>query len=87
MLASSASAVTLGKKMTKPETKTVTPTVTVPKTKTDKQEPYQHGLRQSIRDGMLSKRAVKIISQMTILMLRENLKYHSPNLQSRYCIN
>ena len=41
MLASSASVVALAKKMTKPETKTVTRTVAVPKTKIVKQEPKQ----------------------------------------------
>ena len=41
MLASSASVVTLAKKMAKPETKTVTRTVAVPKTKIIKQEPPQ----------------------------------------------
>ena len=39
MLASSSSVVTLAKKMAKPETKTVTRTVAVPKTKIIKQEP------------------------------------------------
>jgi hypothetical protein len=41
MLASSASVVTLAKKMAKPETKTVTRTVAVPKTKIVKQQPQQ----------------------------------------------
>ena len=41
MLASSVSVVALAKKMTKPETKTVTRTVAVPKTKIVKQEPKQ----------------------------------------------
>jgi hypothetical protein len=41
MLASSSSVVTLAKKMAKPETKTVTRTVAVPKTKIIKQEPPQ----------------------------------------------
>ena len=39
MLASSSSVVALAKKMAKPETKTVTRTVAVPKTKIVKQEP------------------------------------------------
>ena len=41
MLASSASVLALAKKMTKPETKTVTRTVAVPKTKIVKQPPQQ----------------------------------------------
>ena len=41
MLSTSASVVALAKKMAKPETKTVTRTVTVPKTKIVKQEPQQ----------------------------------------------
>ena len=41
MLASSASIVALAKKMAKPEAKTVTRTVAVPKTKIVKQEPKQ----------------------------------------------
>ena len=41
MLASSASVVALAKKMAKPETKTITRTVAVPKTKIVKQEPQQ----------------------------------------------
>jgi hypothetical protein len=41
MLGTSASVVALAKKMAKPETKTVTRTVAVPKTKIVKQEPQQ----------------------------------------------
>ena len=41
MLGTSSSVVTLAKKMAKPETKTVTRTVAVPKTKIVKQEPQQ----------------------------------------------
>jgi hypothetical protein len=41
MLASSASIVALAKKMTKPDTKTVTRTIAVPKTKIVKQQPQQ----------------------------------------------
>ena len=41
MLASSASVVALAKKMTKPETKTITRTVAVPKTKIVTQQPQQ----------------------------------------------
>ena len=41
MLSTSGSVVALAKKMTKPETKTVTRTVAVPKTKIVKQEPQQ----------------------------------------------
>ena len=41
MLSTSSSVVALGKKMAKPETKTVTRTVAVPKTKIVKQEPKQ----------------------------------------------
>jgi hypothetical protein len=41
ILASSVSVVALAKKMTKPDTKTVTRTVAVPKTKIVKQEPQQ----------------------------------------------
>ena len=41
MLSTSSSVVALAKKMTKPETKTVTRTVAVPKTKIVKQEPQQ----------------------------------------------
>jgi hypothetical protein len=41
MLGTSSSVVALAKKMAKPETKTVTRTVAVPKTKTVKQEPQQ----------------------------------------------
>ena len=41
MLGTSSSVVALAKKMAKPETKTVTRTVTVPKTKIVKQEPQQ----------------------------------------------
>ena len=41
MLGKSSSVVALAKKMAKPETKTVTRTVTVPKTKIVKQEPPQ----------------------------------------------
>ena len=41
MLASSASVVALAKKMAKPEAKTVTRTVAVPKTKIIKQQPQQ----------------------------------------------
>ena len=41
MLGTSASVVALAKKMTKPETKTVTRTVTVPKAKIVKQQPLQ----------------------------------------------
>ena len=41
MLGISGSVVALAKKMAKPETKTVTRTVTVPKTKIVKQEPQQ----------------------------------------------
>ena len=41
MIASSASVVALAKKMTKPDTKTVTRIATVPKTKIVKQEPQQ----------------------------------------------
>jgi hypothetical protein len=41
MLSTSASVVALAKKMAKPETKTVTRTVAVPKTKIVKQEPQQ----------------------------------------------
>ena len=41
MLGTSSSVVALAKKMTKPETKTVTRTVAVPKTKIVKQEPQQ----------------------------------------------
>ncbi|BBP43048.1 hypothetical protein THMIRHAT_07940 [Thiosulfativibrio zosterae] len=41
MLTTSSSVVALAKKMAKPETKTVTRTVTVPKTKIVKQEPQQ----------------------------------------------
>ena len=41
MLGASSSVVALAKKMTKPETKTVTRTVAVPKTKIIKQEPQQ----------------------------------------------
>ena len=42
MLGTSSSVVALAKKMAKPETKTVTRTVAVPKTKIVKQEPQQH---------------------------------------------
>ena len=42
MLGTSSRVVALAKKMTKPETKTVTHTVTVPETKIVKQEPPQH---------------------------------------------
>lgn len=42
MLGTSGSVVALAKKMAKPETKTVTRTVAVPKTKLVKQEPQQH---------------------------------------------
>ena len=41
MLSTSSSVVALAKKITKPETKTVTRTVAVPKTKIVKQEPQQ----------------------------------------------
>jgi len=41
MLGTSSSVVALTKKMTKPETKTVTRTIAVPKTKVVKQEPQQ----------------------------------------------
>ena len=41
MLSASSSVVALAKKMAKPETKTVTRTVAVPKTKVVKQEPQQ----------------------------------------------
>ena len=41
MLSTSSSVVALAKRMAKPETKTVTRTVTVPKTKIVKQEPKQ----------------------------------------------
>ena len=41
MLTSSASVVTLAKKMTKPDTKTVTRTVSIPKTKIIKQPAQQ----------------------------------------------
>ena len=41
MLGTSSSVVALAKKMAKPETKTVTRTVAVPKTKIVKQEPQQ----------------------------------------------
>ena len=41
MLSTSGSVVALAKKMAKPETKTITRTVTVPKTKIVKQEPQQ----------------------------------------------
>lgn len=41
MLGTSSSVVALAKRMTKPETKTVTRTVAVPKTKIVKQEPQQ----------------------------------------------
>jgi hypothetical protein len=41
MLTTSSSVVALTKKMVKPETKTVTRTITVPKTKIVKQEPQQ----------------------------------------------
>ena len=41
MLSTSSSVVALAKKMAKPETKTVTRTVSVPKTKIVKQEPQQ----------------------------------------------
>lgn len=41
MLGTSSGVVALAKKMTKPETKTVTRTVAVPKTKIVKQEPEQ----------------------------------------------
>ena len=41
MLGTSGSVVALGKKMAKPETKTVTRTVAVPKTKIVRQEPQQ----------------------------------------------
>ena len=41
MLSTSSSVVALAKKMTKPETKTITRTVAVPKTKIVKQQPQQ----------------------------------------------
>jgi hypothetical protein len=41
MLSTSSSIVALAKKMAKPETKTVTRTITAPKTKIIKQEPQQ----------------------------------------------
>ena len=45
MLGTSSSVVALAKKMAKPETKTVTRTVAVPKTKIVKQEPQQQSTR------------------------------------------
>ena len=45
MLGTSSSVVALAKKMAKPETKTVTRTVAVPKTKIVKQEPKQQSTR------------------------------------------
>ena len=42
MLGTSSSVVALAKKMVEPETKTVTPTLAVPKTKIVKQQPQQH---------------------------------------------
>ena len=44
MLGTSSSVVALAKKMTKPQTKTVTRTVAVPKTKIVKQEPQQQAV-------------------------------------------
>ena len=46
MLGTSSSVVALAKKMAKPETKTVTRTVAVPKTKIVKQEPQQQTTRK-----------------------------------------
>jgi len=48
MLATSSSVVALAKKMEKPETKTVTRTVAVPKTKIVKQEPQQQTMPKDI---------------------------------------
>ena len=48
MLSTSSSVVALAKKMAKPETKTVTHTVAVPKTKIVKQEPQQQTIQKDI---------------------------------------
>ena len=48
MLGTSSSVVALAKKMAKPETKTVTRTVAVPKTKIVKQEPQQKAAAKDI---------------------------------------
>ena len=48
MLGTSSSVVALAKKMAKPETKTVTRTLAVPKTKIVKQEPQQQALPKEI---------------------------------------
>ena len=50
MLASSASVVALAKKMTKPDTKTVTRKISIPKTKVIKQ-PVQQASKPSVNDA------------------------------------
>ena len=59
MLASSASVVALAKKITKPDTKTVTHTISVPKTKIIKQ-PVQQTSKTSANDAVRT--AIKPIS-------------------------
>ena len=59
MLASSASVVSLAKKMAKPDTKTVTRTISVPKTKIIKQ-PVQQTSKTSANDAVRT--AIKPIS-------------------------
>ena len=51
MLASSASGVALAKKMTKPDTKTVTRTISIPKTKVIKQ-PVQQASKPAANDAV-----------------------------------
>ena len=62
MLASSASVVALAKKMTKPDTKTVTRKISIPKTKIVK-EPAQQPANQTITKGVQLKSKVPILPQ------------------------
>ena len=59
MLASSASVVALAKKMTKPDTKKVTRTISIPKTKIIKQ-PVQQPSKSAANDA--ARTAIKLIS-------------------------
>jgi hypothetical protein len=60
MLASSASVVALAKKMTKPDTKTVTRTISIPKTKVIKQPVQQAS--EPAANGAVARTAIKPIS-------------------------
>ena len=64
MLASSASVVALAKKMAKPDTKTVTRTISIPKTKVIKQ-PAQQTSKTSVNDAVQT--AIKSVTPQKLL--------------------